>query len=323
VYDQYGHDGLSGAGGFGGGGFGFGGFDLSDALRAFMRDFGSGFDFGFEDFFGGRGRRSARYNRGEDLKVRVNLSLEEIATGIEKKLRVKRFVACKDCDGTGLAPGASKQSCPECRGAGQVRKVTRTFLGTVQQVQTCQRCRGTGEVITSPCQACGGQGRIKGESTVRIKVPPGVSAGNYMTLQGQGNEAPNKGQAGDLVVVFDEKDHDIFTRQGDNIICQIPIQFTLAALGGELMVPTLDGDQTLKIPPGTQSGKVFRLRGKGIPRLNSYGSGDELVQVTVWVPSKLSSEDKRLLKELSHSPSFNPPPSDKSFFEKLKASLGI
>lgn len=321
IYDQYGHAGLSGAGGFGAGGFDFGGFDLSDALRAFMRDFG-GFGFGFEDFFGGTSRHE-RHHRGEDLRARVSLTLEEIATGVEKKLKVRRYEECTECSGSGVAQGASKQSCPDCRGSGQIRTVSRTFLGTIQQVKTCPRCRGAGEVISNPCAACRGEGRLKGESNVKIKIPAGVSAGNYMTLENQGNAARNKGQPGNLIVIFDEKEHNIFSRQGDHVICQIPISFTLAALGGELPVPTLNGDQPIKVPPGTQTGKVFRLKGKGIPHLSSYGSGDQLIQVTVWTPTKLSPEDKRLLKTLQDSPSFKPPKSDRSFFEKLKSTLGI
>ncbi|MEW5925367.1 MAG: molecular chaperone DnaJ [Candidatus Zixiibacteriota bacterium] len=319
MYDQFGHAGLSG-GGFGGGGFDFGGFDLGDALRAFMRDFG-GFGGGFEDFFGG-GRRQAR-NRGEDLKAKISLTLEEMATGVQKKLKVRRYEECRECGGSGLAPGASKNTCPDCRGAGQIRTISKTFLGTIQQVRTCPRCRGAGEIIANPCKACEGEGRVKSESTVTLKVPPGVSEGNYMTLENQGNAARNRGETGDLVVVFYEEEHDIFTRQGDNIICQMPISFTMAALGGDLTVPTLDGDHSLKIPPGTQSGKVFRLRGKGIPHLNSHGNGDELVQVAVWTPDKLSSDDRELLEKLHNSTSFVPPKSNKSFFEKLRKSLGI
>lgn len=323
TYDQYGHAGVSGAGAFGAGGFDFGGFNLSDALRAFMRDFG-GFDFGFEDFFGGgRRTRQERYNRGEDLKARVVLTLEEIATGVEKKLKVKRYEECSECGGSGLAPGTSRKSCPDCQGRGQIRSLSRTLFGTIQQVRTCPRCQGVGEVISDPCRACSGEGRVRATSTVKVKIPPGVSSGNYMTLENQGNAARNKGQPGNLIIVFDEAEHDVFTRQGDNIFCMIPISFTVAALGGEIDVPTLNGSQTLKIPSGTQSNKLFRLRGKGIPHLNSFGSGDELIQVAVWTPVKLSPEDKRLIKELDQSPSFKPPKSDKSFFEKLKQSLGL
>ncbi|MBN2226564.1 MAG: molecular chaperone DnaJ [candidate division Zixibacteria bacterium] len=322
TYDQFGHAGLSGAGaGFGGAGFG--GFDLSDALRAFMRDFG-GFGGGsiFDEFFGGA-RSQERYNRGEDLRIRLDLTLEEIHSGVNKTLKVKRLQACDTCGGSGLAPGASRQTCPDCRGNGQVRTMARTLFGTIQQVKTCPRCRGTGEVVTNPCPNCRGEGRIAGTSSVKVHVPAGVSSGNYMTLEGQGNVGRNNGLPGNLVVVFEEKEHKIFTRQGNNVIYQLPISFTLAALGGEIGVPTLNGDEMLKIPPGTQSGKVFKLRNKGIPHVNAYGSGDELVQVTVWTPTKLSAEDRDLLQALNRSPSFSPPESDKSFFRKLKDSLGF
>ncbi len=328
MYDQFGHAGLSGAGG--GGGFegfgGFGGFDLSDALRAFMRDFGGGgggggFDFGFGDVFGGGGYE--RRSRGEDLKIRISLTLEEITKGIEKKVKVARLGTCDECNGSGAAPGHARSTCPDCKGHGQVRTISKTFLGTVQQVRTCQRCRGAGEIIAKPCTACGGEGRIRDMHTVNVKIPAGVSAGNYMTLESQGNVGINRSQSGNLIVIFDETEHDQFTRQGDNIVCQMPISFTLAALGGELSVPTIDGSHKLKIPSGSQSGRVFKIKGKGIPHLNSYGSGDELVQIMVWTPGKLSSEDKRILNQLSKSPSFVPPKSDKSFIQKLKESLGI
>jgi len=317
TYDQFGHAGLTGGGGFGG--YDFGGFDLSDALRAFMRDFG-GFGFGFEDLFGG-GRE--RVNRGEDLRARVSLSLEEIATGVEKTIKLKRLEECPECDGSGVAAGSSRKTCPECRGSGQIRTVTRTFLGTVQQVRTCNVCRGEGMIIGTPCSRCRGEGRINDAASVKIKIPAGVSSGNYMTMEGQGNAARNRGQHGSLIVIFDEKEHDIFTRQGDNIICTIPISFTMAALGGESLIPTLNGDHRLKIPAGTQSGKVFRLKGKGIPHLNSHGTGDELVQVAVWTPTELSSDDKKLLEALNRSSSFVLPRADKSFIQKLKESLGI
>jgi len=330
MYDQFGHAGMSNAGGgFGQGGFG--GFDLSDALRAFMRDFGGfggggggGGGFGFEDFFGGGGGRGRRrVNRGEDLKATIKLTINEIAAGVEKQLRVKRYEACDECSGSGVAPGASMNSCPECGGAGQVRTVSKTFLGTIQQVRTCSRCRGAGEIISSPCPKCNGAGRSRSSATVKVKVPAGVSAGNYMTLEGQGNAARNKGVAGDLIVIFDEKEDDIFTRQGDNIICIMPISFTLAALGGDLTIPTLDGTHTIKIPAGTQTGKVFRLKGKGIPHLNGYGQGDELIRMTVWTPTKLTEDDKQMLKRLHESPSFKAPPSDRSFFDKIKSTLGF
>ncbi|RMF99234.1 MAG: molecular chaperone DnaJ, partial [Planctomycetota bacterium] len=293
-----------------------------DALRAFMRDFGGGSIF--DDLFGmGGGSHRRRANRGEDLRIRVNLTLEEIAEGIEKTISVKRQVTCDVCDGTGVAAGSSRKTCPQCKGAGQVRRVMRTFLGTVQQVGTCDMCRGTGEIISDPCRSCGGQGRKAGTSKVNIKVPPGVNGGNYMTIEGMGNAATNNGEPGDLIVVFEELEHDIFTRHGDNIIYETPISFVTAALGGEIEVPSLNGTTTVKIPPGTQSGKIIKLRGRGIPHLNRHGRGDQLVHLTVWVPTRLTAEEKRILEKLRDSESFSAPKSDKSFFARLRESLGV
>ncbi|MEW5994781.1 MAG: J domain-containing protein, partial [Candidatus Zixiibacteriota bacterium] len=262
-------------------------------------------------------------NRGEDLRIRIRLSLEEIAAGVEKSVKVKRLVRCDDCGGSGVAAGSSRKTCTHCRGAGQVRTVTRTFLGTVQQVSTCHVCHGTGEVIADPCRVCGGEGRVRGTSTVNVKVPPGVSSGNYMTIENMGNAAPHNGEPGDLIAVFDEREHELFTRHGDHVVCELPISFTMAALGGSLSVPTLNGSDTLRIPSGTQPGQVFKLRGKGIPHLHHSGCGDQLVRVLVWVPKNLTKEDKALLEKLSRSESFKPPEADRSFFEKLRETLGV
>ena len=324
IYDQYGHAGLGqGAGAYGGGFQGFGGFDLGDALRAFMRDFGGSGSI-FDDFFGGgpgTGRR--RSNRGEDLRVRIALTLEEVASGVEKTIKVNRLVACQTCDGTGVAAGSSKQTCSQCKGAGQVRTVSRTFLGTIQQVSTCNVCRGTGEVISQPCKTCGGEGRHRGSSKVNINVPEGVSSGNYMTLDGMGNAGPHGGQPGDLIAVFEEIEHEYFTRHGDDILYELPISFTTAALGGDVEVRTINSSEWLKIPAGTQSGKLLRIRGKGIPHLHRNGRGDQLVQVTVWVPTRLGAEDKRVLENLAHSETFRPPEADKTFFQRLRETLGV
>lgn len=325
VYDQYGHAGLNQQGGFGGGFGGFEGFDLGDALRAFMRDFGGGGGSIFDDFFGGgvggRGRR--RSNQGEDLRVRIELTLEEIANGVDKTIKVNRQIRCQTCDGSGVAAGSSKQTCGQCRGSGQVRTLTRTFLGTVQQVATCNLCRGTGEIISQPCKTCGGEGRHQGSEKVSIKVPPGVASGNYMSVENMGNAGPHQGQSGDLVAVFQEKPHEYFSRHGDNILYELPISFTTAALGGEVEVRIIGGTANLKIPPGTQSGKVIKMRGKGIPHLHRGGKGDQLVQVTVWVPTKLNSDDRKTLERLADSETFVPPTADKSFFEKLRETLGV
>jgi len=289
-----------------------------------MRDFGGGGSI-FDEFFGmgmsGGSRR--RVNRGEDLRVRITLTLEEIAGGVERKIKVKRQVRCDTCGGTGSAAGSSRKTCPQCRGSGQMRRLSRTFLGTVQQVSTCDMCRGDGEIIGDPCRTCSGAGRHQGSTMVNIKIPPGVSSGNYMTIENMGNAAPRNGEPGDLIAVFEEKEHPQFTRHGDHVVYELPVSFTTAALGGELTVPTLAGETTLKVPAGTQSGKVIKMRGRGIPRLHGTGRGDHLVQITVWVPTRLSAEDKRHLEKLAGSESFQPPSADRSFFQKLRETLGV
>jgi molecular chaperone DnaJ len=321
TYDEYGHAGLGQGSGFGGYGF-QGSFDLGDALRAFMRDFGGSGGSIFDDFFGGptRGRRT---NRGEDLRIRIRLTLEEVATGVEKTVKVNRLVSCNTCGGSGVAAGSSRKTCPQCKGNGQVRTITRTFLGTVQQVSTCNVCRGAGEIIADPCKTCGGQGRVEGTSKVDVKIPAGVSSGNYMTIDNMGNAAHGNGEPGDLIAVFEEAPHKDFSRHGDNVIYELPISFTTAALGGDVEVPVLGGEAMLKIPPGTQSGKVLKLKGKGIPHVHHAGKGDQFVQVTVWVPTRLSAEDRRLMEKLSESETFVPPKADRSFFEKLRETLGV
>ena len=317
-YDQFGHAAFTsgGAGGFSGFS-GFGGFDIHDALRSFMRDFGSG---GFESFFGGG---SSQSNRGEDLRVRLSLTLEEIARGVKKKLRVKRLVGCQTCGGSGAAPGSAPTTCVQCGGAGRVRTVTRTFIGSIQQVTTCPACAGAGSVISTPCELCRGKGRQSEASEVEVDIPAGASEGNYLTVEGRGNVGPHNGPAGDLQVLIEETEHEHFIRQGDDIIYQYMISFSVAALGEKVEVPTLRGSEKIKIAPGTQSGKTIKLRGQGIPHLRSYGRGDQIVIITVWTPTKLSADDKRLLEQLENSENFTPPKPSKSLFEKLRSSLGV
>ncbi len=321
-YDQFGHAAFNGQGGGGFGGFesGFGGFDINEALRSFMRDFGGGGGGGFEDFFGGGRTRS---NRGEDLRIRISLTLEEIAMGATKTLRVNRLGECQTCNGTGAAAGSRPETCRQCGGVGQVRTVTRTFIGSIQQVRPCPQCQGSGKTITSPCPECRGEGRAEVATETEVEIPAGVSAGNYLTVEGKGNSGPQGGAAGDLQVVIEEKDHEHFVRQGDDIIYQQMISFTTAALGTKLEVPTLRGAQTIKVPSGVQSGKAIKLRGEGIPHLRRYGRGDQIVILTVWTPTKLSGADKKLLEQLERSESFQPPKHDKSFFQKLRESLGV
>ncbi len=321
TYDQFGHAGLSGAGGFGG--FDFSTFDLSDALRAFMRDFGS-FGSVFNEFFGSTPTGTQRrYQKGRDLQIRLKLTLEEIATGVEKKIKLKRLQKCTECDGTGVAKGSLKKICPKCQGAGQIRRVSRSLFGQFVNVSTCDYCDGEGMVVDSPCPICRGDGRVKGISTISVKIPAGVTSGNYIQLRGAGNAGPRGGPSGDVVVLIEELEHPTFRRRGDDIMFETLISFTQAALGDEITVPTLDGKVNLKIPPGTQSGRIFRLKGKGIPRLHGYGRGDELIRVLVWVPTRLSSEEKRLLKELASMENMKPQEKDKSFFEKLRETLGL
>jgi molecular chaperone DnaJ len=320
TYDQFGHAGLSGAGGFGG--FDFQSFDLSDALRAFMRDFG-GFGGIFDDFFGTTSRTRRGYQKGQDLQVRLKLSLEEIATGAEKKIKLKKLQKCEECEGSGAAKGSSKKTCPKCQGTGQIRRVSRSIFGQFVNVATCDYCSGEGAIIETPCTACRGEGRTKGASTISVKIPPGVTTGNYIQMRSAGNVGPRGGPAGDVIVIIEEEEHKDFQRRGDDIVHETLISFTQAALGDQIPIPTLDGKVELKIPSGTQSGKIFRLKGKGIPHLHGYGKGDELVRVLVWVPTKLSSDEKKLLDELASKENLKPPTGDKSFFDKLKETLGM
>jgi len=319
-YDRYGHAGVAAEAGFGG--FDFSTFNLSDALRAFMRDFGS---FGiFDDFFGQTTRTRRRGGpRGRDLQVRLKLSLEEIATGVEKKIRVKRMVRCDECRGTGAAKGTSKVTCPRCEGSGQVRKVSRSFFGQFVNLTTCDYCKGEGEVIQKPCAACAGQGRVRGAGTIAVKVPAGVVTGNYIPIRASGDVGPRGGSSGDLIVLIEELEHDLFRRREDDIIYELPVSFSQAALGDQVEVPTLDGEVNLKVPAGTQSGKIFRLKGKGIPHLHGYGKGDQLIRIAVWTPTKLSREEKELLERLAQLPGTKPPKAGKSFFDKLKDTLGM
>ncbi len=325
VYDQFGHAGLSGAGAGPSGGFqgaGAHGFDLSDALRAFMRDFG-GQGGGFEDIFSGGGRRGpSGPPAGADLRVRLKLTLEEIFKGTEKKLKIKHMVRCDECGGSGAKKGAKSVTCSQCQGAGEVRQVSRSVFGQFVNISICPRCRGAGEIIENPCAHCRGEGRIEGSSTVSVNVPAGVSSGNYITVRGAGHAGPRGGPAGDAIVVIEETPHDFFERHGDDVLYRQPISFSQAALGDSVVVPTLDGDVKLKVPAGTQSGKLFRLRGKGIPHLRGHGSGDQLVQTVVWVPTNLTSDDKALLEKFAKSTSGQPPKADKSFLDKLRGTFG-
>jgi molecular chaperone DnaJ len=321
VFDQYGHDGLRG--GFGAGANGFGGFDIADALRAFMRDFGGFGDL--DDLFGFGSSRPSRSGsrKGQNLQVKLSLTLEEIATGVEKTIKVKRLVHCKTCDGTAARPGTSPITCPTCGGQGQVQRVSRSLFGQFVNVTTCPNCGGDGKIVESKCTDCGGSGLEKAQTTVKVEIPAGVASGNYLTVRGSGNFGQKGGQAGDVIVIIDEKDHKHFTRKGDDLICETPISISQAVLGAEIEVPILGGTANLKIPQGTQSGKIFMLKNKGIPHLQSYGRGSQLVRITVWIPSKLSDEERSLFRKLADYKGEKPPEASKSFFDKLRDTLGV
>ncbi len=312
-YDQFGHAGVGRAGG----GVEFSGFDLADALRAFMRDFGGDFG-GFDDLFGGGGSRRRGPRRGNDLQVRLRLTLEEIASGAEKKIRVKHLRVCESCQGRG---GEGESTCPQCQGHGQVRRVQDSFLGQFVNVNTCPRCRGEGKVFREACRSCGGEGRASAQDTVAVRVPAGVATGNFIPLRGMGDAGPRGGPAGDLIVLIEEKPHPLFDRHGDDLHLDMPISFPIAALGGTIEVPTLEGEAKLDVPAGKPAGHVVRLKGKGLPGLRG-GRGDLMVRLHIAVPSRLSAADRRALEELRKSESMKPPKPGRSLFEKVKDAFG-
>ncbi len=314
-YDRFGHAGLGGAAG-GPGGFG-GGVDI-DPFEIFSSIFGG---MGFGDIFGGAGggQRGRRTMKGRDLRVDLAVTLEEVAEGVTKKIKVNRYERCVECGGSGARDRTATETCPTCRGAGEVRQVTRSLLGQMVNVSTCPTCNGRGEVVKDPCQVCHGEGRNKNASTIEINVPAGVEKGNYMTMRGEGHAGPHGGPSGDLIIVFDIKKHDQFERHGDDLLYGLHISIPQAVLGGEVEVPTLNGSVEVDIPSGTQAGKILRLRGKGLRHLNSSGKGDLLVQVNVYIPTKLSSEEREVFESLKDMDGVQPPKDgDHSFFQKVK-----
>ncbi len=315
-YDQFGHAGVGGASG--NGGYSGGGMSMDDIFSHFGDIFGDAFGGGFG--FGGRSRGGTRVNKGTNLRVKVKLTLEEISKGVEKKIKVQKMVVCNTCHGSGAKDSSSFHTCTTCRGTGQVSRVVNSFLGQMQTSSTCPTCNGTGKVITSKCTSCGGNGIVRGEEVVTLNIPAGVSEGMQMSVSGAGNAAQNGGIPGDLIVVMEELKHDLFEREGNNIYHQYYISFPEAAMGTTIEIPTLDGKAKVKIEPGTQAGKVLRLKGKGLPEVNSYRKGDLLVNLNVWTPQKLSKEEQEELQKLAHSPNFIPNPSqkDRSFFDKIR-----
>lgn len=311
IYDRYGKAGV------GAGGFGFHHVDLGEALNIFMRDFGG--MAGFESIFGGRSRADER--RGQDIRVTVRLTLTEVALGAKKTVKLKGPERCSTCGGTGAKPGTRTTRCTTCGGSGEVRRATRSMFGQFISVAPCPTCRGEGVTVKDPCEVCRGEGRVRGERTVTVDIPQGVSANNYLTLRGQGAAGLRNGPSGDLIVMLDIKEDERFERQGDDLIYDLPLSFSQAALGGEYQVPTPYGTENLRIPGGTQPETVLRVRGQGLPILGQDGRGDLLVRVHVWTPERLTDEQERLFRELAKLEG-EPPKRAPGFWSKLKEALG-
>lgn len=317
-YDQFGHAGMGGAAG---GGFGGGFSDIEDIFSSFGDIFGGHFG-GFGGFGGGgsRGRGGRRVSRGSDLRVKVKLNLNEIVNGVEKKIKVKKYVACQHCNGTGAKNGSSYSTCGTCGGAGQVTRVQNTLLGQMQTTSACPTCMGEGKMITDKCNHCAGEGVLRDEEVISIKIPAGVGDGMQLNVSGKGNTGRRGGINGDLLVVITEEEHKDLVRDDNNLIYNLFLSFPEITLGTTAEIPTVESKVKVKIEAGTQPEKILRLRGKGIPDVNGYGRGDLLVRVHVWIPKKLSNEEKRMLEKIQQSPGFQggPSASEKSFFEKMK-----
>lgn len=313
-YDRFGHAGMDQQGGFGGAG----GMTMEDIMAQFGGMFGGA---GGGDFFGGGGaRRQSRGERGSNLRIKVSLTLEEIATGVTKRIKVKRQKKCDVCDGSGAKDASDVTTCNTCGGAGVVRQVRQTFLGQMATTTTCPTCSGAGTTVKSSCPNCKGDGRVYGEDTIEVKIPAGVEEGQQLSMRGRGNAGRRGGPAGDLLINIAEKEHEFLQRDGQKVIFDLFLNFADAALGTSVEVPTITGKVKIKIPAGTQSGKIFRLRGKGLPELQGYGTGDQLIHVNLYTPKKLSREETQMLEKMRDSDNFKPnmKKGDKGFFERMK-----
>lgn len=320
-YDQFGHEGMRAGSDF------HGYQDINDIFSSFSDIFGGGI---FDDVFGGgrqqRQRKTTVGTPGSDLKVRLRLTLEEIATGVEKKLKIKKWKPCETCEGSGAKSGSARSTCPTCNGAGEIRQVSRSMFGQFVNISTCSTCGGEGRIVKDPCTECAGEGRIQGETTIKVAVPAGVADGNYIPLRGQGNAGRRGGPGGDIIVIIEEEPHEHFQRSNDDVVYDLLLSFPEATLGTEVEIPTLTGRSRLKIEPGTPAGRILRMRDKGIPHLNSYGKGNQLVRIAIWVPSKLSAKEKELLRELEKSENVSPSENERkkvshSFFDRVKDSF--
>ncbi|MBS1620815.1 MAG: molecular chaperone DnaJ [Bacteroidetes bacterium] len=314
-YDRYGHAGVSGNGRRSSGGM-----NMDDIFSNFGDIFG---DDLFGSFFGGGGRgRSQRSHgvRGSNLRIKLKLNFGEIAKGVTKNIKVKKYVTCTSCGGSGAKDKGSIHTCSTCGGSGQMKRVQNTFLGQMQTVTTCPTCNGEGTTITSKCPACRGEGRVYGEETITVDIPAGVQEGMQLNISGKGNAGERGGISGDLIIVIEEEAHKELHREGLNVAYDLHISFMDAVFGSQIEVPTIDGRAKIKIPAGTQSGKIFRLKGKGFPAVNSYEKGDQLIHINIWTPQHLSSDEKAMLEKMSHSSNFKPQPdkNEKNFFDKVR-----
>jgi molecular chaperone DnaJ len=323
-YDRYGHAGVNGRSGFGGGGQGM---NMDDIFSNFGDIFG---DDIFGSFFGGGGRQRSsgggrpRGSRGSNLRIKLKMNYEEIAKGANKTVKVKKYTTCTTCTGSGAKDKSSVKTCGTCGGNGQVKKVTNTFLGQMQTVGTCPTCSGEGSTITNKCTACKGEGRVYTEETMSIDIPAGVQEGMQLSLSGKGNAGERGGSSGDLIVLVEEEQHPELQRDNLNVIYDMHISFPDAVFGANPEVPTIDGRAKIKIPAGTQGGKIFRLKGKGFPAINSYERGDQLIHVNVWTPQDLNKDEKEMVEKLKESKNFQPNPdkNEKTFFNRIKEMFG-
>jgi molecular chaperone DnaJ len=309
-YDQFGHAGMGANGGFSGSGM-----NMEDIFSQFSDIFGGAFG---GSGFGGAGRR--RVNKGSNLRIKVKLTLEEIAKGAEKKIKVNKQTTCNSCGGNGAKNGTSLKTCHTCKGTGQITRITSTFLGQMQTTSVCPACNGQGTTLSERCNTCHGDGVVRGEEIITLNIPAGVEEGMQLSMQGKGNAAIRGGIPGDLIIVIEELPHEHLQRDGHNLHYDLNISFIDAVLGCEAEIPMIDAKAKIKIEPGTQSGKILRLKGKGLPVLDGYQKGDLLVTINVWVPQKLNKEEKDLLEKLRNSENFKPNPNkkEKSFFKRWK-----
>ncbi len=323
-YDQFGHAGVDGMGAGGAGGFA-GGFSMDDIFSRFGDIFGGAFGgaFGGGSPFGGFGQTGGAgrgVRRGSDIRIRVKLDLQEIAHGADKVIKINKLRACPTCGGKGAASDADTKACPTCNGTGMFTRITHTFLGQMQSSSPCPACGGEGRIITKPCATCKGEGVVKAAEEISFSIPKGVEEGMQLTINGKGNAPKHGGVNGNLLVVIEEEPHPELQRDGNDLIYSLFVSFTQAALGADVEVPTVDGKVRIKIEPGTQPGRMLRLRGKGLPDVNGYGYGDLLIFVQVWTPKKLSREEKDLLTRLEGAENFKPAPAkdERNFFDKMK-----